>query len=401
MKFLKPALWLCLLALIVPAFASAEGEGGKRHPSYTMTGRDNLAPDSPLNPNFVVAEEQKLSEGGFWRSAFIPESLVGLAVGDIDRGGDNKIIYASARNVYVGRVQGKKLEQLAKYTVPATEKIISIDIMDLTGDGRMEIICSAQNDKNTAFSMILSYSGAELTPLATGIPWYLRVIGAPEGRFLAGQKPAASNNVSHVYSGKAMRLSFDGSKVKAGGAVGLPPFVDLYNFTLARLGGSGTQLVAAVKFPSEHIILYEGENRAWESKEEYGGTMNYIESGPPGRDGVRREYLPSRILIADIDQDGQNELIVAKNDRGGVPFMSKQRAFSGGVMQAFKYANMSLSPFFRTRSLPGPAVDYALADFNNDGTLDLVAAVVTEQKSGMWKEGRSVIIAYEIGQKQN
>ncbi len=401
MKFLKLALFLCVWAMIVPAFGSAQEKAVKRHPSYSMTGRDNLAPDSPLNPNFIVSEEPKLSESGFWRSGYFPESLVGLAVGDIDRSGENKVVFASARNVYVSRVQGKKMEQLAQYTIPATENIVSLDILDLTGDGRMEIICSAQNDKMTAFSMILSYTGGkEITPLATGIPWYLRVAGAPDGRFLAGQKPA-SNNPSHVYSGNVMRMSFDGTRVKSNGPVGLPPFVDLFNFTIGRLGTSGVQMVTAIKYPSEHIFLFESNDRSWESKEEYGGTMNYIESGNPGRDGNRREYIPSRILIADIDQDGQNELIVAKNDRGGVPFMSKQRAFSGGVIQAFKYGNMALTPFFRTRSLPGPGVDYALADFNNDGTLDLVVAVVTEQKSGLLKDGRSVIIAYEIGQKSN
>ncbi len=396
MKFLPLILLLTLLTLTVAAPASADDQS-KRHPTYTLMGRDNPPPDSPLNPNFVVEEGgTQVSESGFWRSTYIQESLVGLATADIDGDGQNEVVYASTRNVYVTRFAGNTLQQLAKYSVAPTDTIISLDAMDLTGNGRMEIIISVQNELKTAASQVLSFSGSDLTPLAKNIPWYLRVVGAPDGRFLAGQKPGVGGG-NEYYSGNVMRLRFTGSGVSSQGQVGLPSFVNLYNFTLGRLGSGGTQMTVAIKFPSEHIFMFEGPNRSWESKEEYGGTMNYLDLPNASADHSRREYLPARILIADIDRDGQNELIVAKNDRGGVPFMSKQRGFSSGTIQAFRYANMSLTPFFRTRTLPGPGVDYALAVFNNNGTLDLVVAVVTEQKSGLLKEGRSVIVAYEIG----
>jgi hypothetical protein len=37
-----------------------------------------------------------------------------------------------------------------------------------------------------------------------------------------------------------------------------------------------------------------------------------------------------------------------------------------------------------------------LADFRNNGTLSLVAAVVPQSKSGMLSEGLSLIVAYDI-----
>ena len=390
-------LLLIALSLGVSSAALADDNSQqKRHPSYNMMGRDATQnPTSPLNPNFVEAPEARLSESGFWRSSYITESLIGLAVEDVDRDGQNEVIYASQRNIYVTRFTGGKLQHLAKYSVRPTDKIVSLDAFDVTGDGRMEIISSVQNEQKAAASIILSFNGSQLTPLAENLPWYLRVVGPSGSRFLAGQKAGTNRNT--FYSGNVMRVKYDNGKITSLGQVGLPSFVNLFNFTMGRLGSGGLQMTAAIKFPSEHIFLFEdGKNQAWESKEEYGGTMNYLEPSSGAGENIPREYLPSRILLADIDGDGQNELIVAKNDRGGVAFMSKLRAFSGGAIQAFKYTNMSLTPFFRTRSLPGPGVDYALADFNNNGTLDLVVAVVTEQKSGMMAEGRSVIIAYEL-----
>jgi hypothetical protein len=386
---------ILLLSWPLPLGAE-EVESPARHPSYNLVGRDAPAASSPLNPNFVVSEEAHLRESGFWRSGYINESLVGLAVTDIDRDGKNEVIYATEKNIFVTRFNGGALAQLAKYSVPATQRLVSVDVLDVDGDGRMEIIASAQDENNAPIGLILKFNDGAPTPLAQRLPWYLRVVGQGNNRFLAGQK--AAPNGAKVFSGSIMKLAYNGSGLTSQGPVGLPDFVNLFNFAIGPLGESGAlPLTAAIKFPSEHIFLYENKNRAWESREEYGGTMVYL--APQNYKGAgdrKREFLPTRLIIADIDGDGRNELLAAKNDRGGVPFMSNQRAFTSGVIQAFKYVNMSLSPFFRTRTLPGPAVDFQLVDFNNNGTLDLVVAVVTEQKSGLMQEGRSIIVAYEL-----
>ncbi|MDR0354300.1 MAG: hypothetical protein LBJ64_00970, partial [Deltaproteobacteria bacterium] len=127
----------------------------------------------------------------------------------------------------------------------------------------------------------------------------------------------------------------------------------------------------------------------------YCGTVNHITLNISGESGRAVEYLPSRILLADIDSDGANEVIVAKNNQGGIPFMKNLRAYNGGLIEAMKFSNLSLVPFFSSANLlPGPAVDYQLADFDNNGTKDLVVAVVINPGSGMLQDGRSVIVAY-------
>ncbi|MDR2724879.1 MAG: FG-GAP-like repeat-containing protein [Candidatus Adiutrix sp.] len=385
-----------LLGLAFPALGhTQEGQpASSRHPAYNLIGRDAPSPSSPLNPNFVVAEEAHLREGGFWRSSYINENLVGLSVADIDRDGQNEVVYASEKNIWLTRFSGNALTQLAKYSVPATQRIVSVDVFDVDGDGRLEIICSAQDENNAPISFILKFDGSTPTPLAQKLPWYLRVVGQGGSRFLAGQKAATGG--TQVFTGGVQRVSLKGSSIASQGSVGLPEYVNLFNFVQGRLG-SGGMMTAAIRFPSEHIFLYENKTRAWESREEYGGTMTYLAPQNYREAGDRRrEFLPARLLLFDIDGDGQNELIVAKNDRGGVPFMSNQRAFTSGVIQAFKYQNLSLTPFFRTRTLPGAVVDLQLADFKNNGTLSLIAAVLTQPKSGMLSEGLSLIVAYDI-----
>ena len=75
--------------------------------------------------------------------------------------------------------------------------------------------------------------------------------------------------------------------------------------------------------------------------------------------------------------------------------MKNIRSFEGGVIEAYKFSNISLVPFFSsTNMLPGPAVDYQLADFDNNGTKDLVVAVVISAGGGMLGYSRSVIVSY-------
>ncbi len=404
MKISKIITLLALLGLIFSSAALAQSENKEgRHPSYNLIGRDAPAADSPLNPNFITTDESKLSEKGFWRSSYINEQIVGMVVEDIDGDGKNEVVYATLRNVYVGRVQGSALTGLASYAVNPDEHIISVDALNLGGGNGKDIIISAQNDNNwKANARILTFSGTELTERASRLEWFVRVINSPGGKFLAGQKPSTQTN--EVFNGSVHRMSFDGTSLKPGAKISLPTNINLYDFSLVELGQSREPFVAGIKFPSEHIILYEGGSKTWESREEYGGTVNFLwpytsGGGLEGNKNPKVQFIPSRMLCTDIDGDGQNELLVAKNDRGGVPFMHKQRAFNGGTIEAFKYANLALNPIFRTRRLPGAAVDYALVDFNNNGSMDLVAAVLVEPASGMMKGGRSILVAYEISSK--
>jgi hypothetical protein len=107
------------------------------------------------------------------------------------------------------------------------------------------------------------------------------------------------------------------------------------------------------------------------------------------------EYIPTRILISDIDKDGANELIVAKNNQSGTRVFKNLRTFNSGIIEARKFVNLTLIPFFTSSNLlPGAAVDYQLADFDNNGSKDLIVGILIEPGSGMLEDARSIIFSY-------
>jgi hypothetical protein len=324
--------------------------------------------------------------------------LVGLDVADGDGDGRNELVYTTDKKVSYARLSGGVLEELSSFDIPTTLTAISIDFYDINGDGRYEIVVSCQQDGAGASSFVLAYSTGEktLNVLGSFIPWYLRVYGSGGNRILAVQKSAANSKLA--FTGEVYQATFRDGKIVTGAKVDLPFGVNLFNFNYGDLGSSHQNIVATVTFPQEHLRLYSGTSRdtfVAQASAEYCGTVNHVKVIGSKESGRQVVYLPSRIIFADIDNDGANEVIVAKNRQSGVSYMSNLRAFDGGLIEAMKFNNLSLVSFFSsTNLLPGPPVDYQLADLDNNGTKDLVAAVVIDPGSGMSSTGRSVIVSY-------
>lgn len=391
-----------LLAMLAtgPAEAADDDKAAKpksRHPSYELLGPNPPPTDSVLNPNFLLSQESKVLEGSLWHSNYLPELIVGLDVGDVDGDRRNEIVYATPSNVYLGRRQGDVLEQLASWKAPGTIRIISIDLYDPGRNGRAVIIVSAQGDQGNPASAILTYEGAQQLNVASAhIPWYIRAFGPTGNKVLAAQKGA--NSTTEAYVGSVVKADVENGKLITSQALALPFGVNLYNFNIGPVGPGNTSYIATVTFPDEHLKLFSGPSRSnqiTEKKAVYCGTTNYIKFKSNLNTVQDYEYLPSRIVMADIDNDGGNELIVARNSPSGLPFLKNLRSFEGGVIEAYKLTNISLVPFFTsTNLLPGPAVDYQLVDFDNNGTKDLVVAVVITSGGGMLADSRSVIVSY-------
>jgi hypothetical protein len=394
------ALALALLAALVvaPNLVAADEKPSVRHPSYKLLGKDAPPIDSPLNPNFVMSQESKILEGTLWHSSYLSEHLVGLDVADATGDGKNELVYLTTQNVYFARVANGVLEQLASYPIPKTTRGLTVDFYDINNDGRHEIIVSAQHDSGAASSYVLSYTSGQktLNVIADNIPWYIRVYGNPGAKLLAVQK--GTNSATSAFTGDVYQATFSDGKVNTIGKVGLPFAVNVFNFNVGELGNTRQRIVATVTFPEEHLRLYAGGSRddfIAQASAEYCGTVNYVNLSTKKESGREVTYIPSRILYADIDNDGANEVIVAKNRQSGVSFMRNLRAFDGGLVEAMKFNNLSLVSFFSsTNLLPGPPSDYQLADLDNNGTKDLVVAVVISPGSGMMESGRSVIVSY-------
>jgi TolB-like protein len=116
-----------------------------------------------------------------------------------------------------------------------------------------------------------------------------------------------------------------------------------------------------------------------------------IRGGVPEMD---RYYLPLRILVDDLDKDGKTEIVVAKN-KDATGFLARLRVLNKGHIECLTWDNMGLVPIWRTRTYSKYISDYVLADMDNDGHNELVYAVVS-RGSDAFKGAKSFIVSQDV-----
>lgn len=371
----------------------------RRHPDYLLTGPEGQKMMSPLNPNFIMAVGGDEREGAFWRSPTLNLEISGMSVADLDGDGKNEIVYASNNAVYVVRFENGALVPVDKYQGTTADNFLTLDVADVNGNGVPEIFISNQQAIQAA-SLVLEFSGGKLVPVVVRAPYYFRVISDPSGKILVGQKGGTLNR----FFGGVFRMGFSGGQYVPEQPLQLPENANIFNFALVSFTEGGILNVPIINSSERLVIQSLSGEELWVSKDRFCARATYmeekhsdIEADKGTRDsGPVRYFVPTRVMVEDLNEDGEKEVIVADNESTVTGSMfTKWRSFKRGALQSLSFKNMSLRQNWRSRELPGALTDYLVADYNNDGRRDLVVAVVMRASSGV-EAARSAIVAYEL-----
>ena len=109
-------------------------------------------------------------------------------------------------------------------------------------------------------------------------------------------------------------------------------------------------------------------------------------------------YLPQRIHLTDFDGDGKNEVIVATNT-DAAKVLTQTKVYKFGYVECLSWENFGLYPKWTTRKIGGYISDLIVADLDNDGQDELVYAVVPK-KSVVAREEKSFLVSQEFPAKE-
>jgi hypothetical protein len=77
--------------------------------------------------------------------------------------------------------------------------------------------------------------------------------------------------------------------------------------------------------------------------------------------------------------------------------LEKFRKFTSGHIESLSWDGLGLNTTWKTRKISGFIRDFAVGDFDNDGKIELVAAVILDEGSVvLLGKPKSTIIAYEL-----
>ena len=93
-------------------------------------------------------------------------------------------------------------------------------------------------------------------------------------------------------------------------------------------------------------------------------------------DSNKTRYINLRILTYDTNKDGKREIIVVKNISSAGRLFERVKLFSSAEVYNLEWDNMGMIENWRTKKLSGYVADYQFKDIDNDGENEIVLALV-------------------------
>ncbi len=267
---------------------------------------------------------------------------------------------------------------------------INIDAADIDGDGKAEIFETAMLG-GKVFSRVFKYDEG-IYRHGADIPALLRVITLPgKGQILVGQ----DFDPNTFYSGALRQYTWSGNAYVPGPTVSVPPGVGLYGFALSGLGEQNTLCIA---FDSDDkLVVYSKDVAVWKSEKKYTSVPSVVYLPATGLSAVlsgsspeknKRQRIPGRISVLDINGDGKDEVLLPMHEGGTIlnPVMK-------GELAGLKWTGARLEEAWSVKALPGAVLDFQVIR-TASGASQLLGLVKTA--GGLFSKDRQQVMVFSF-----
>ena len=345
----------------------------------------NLGDDNDFMADAGIIRQNAASLRGVWLGPNIEGNPVGVAVADLDGDGQQEIAVALDSKLLIGQVSQGKYVGKAEVAIPAGRQILSLDAADLDNDGRPELYLTAVAQYELA-SFVVQYTGSDYALAVNNVKWYLRVVELPgQQHALIGQ---AMGHEKQSFLGNPFHVRLEDNRLVRGDEIVLPGLVNIYSFL--PFTDDKNNLIYVYLTMGDYLKVVSAEGvELWESSEYFGGSETCFDNRK-GHDGDT--VVPTCIQSRLVKTPG-NEILVAQND--GQRLMQRYRKFKESRILSMNWNGFAMEENWRTVGQKGYLGDYALADADNDGKNELVMAVKFKH-AGYIDKARSAIVLYEL-----
>ena len=136
---------------------------------------------------------------------------------------------------------------------------------------------------------------------------------------------------------------------------------------------------------------YGGTINFYETRKKFDPVYRFGSQGAP----AWRVYVPGRIVIKDLDGDGLHEVMVNKNITSSTRFFDRVRSFDSGEIYDLAWEEGTLATNWKTKEIEGYISDFQIKDVDNDGEEELVVAVI-DLGGITTRKGTSKILFYKL-----
>jgi len=362
---------------------------------------------SSINPDFINAA-QPLNRNTFWKSQEFSNEFRGMDIGDVNGDGLNETIMIDPHNVFIYQKKGDEFKLIQQIPGKSYDNYVSLDVADINANGIKEIIVSSYTGQQVD-SFIMEFRNGKFEKIASGLPWFMRVIDNGSGiPLLLGQR----RGFDKPFENPIYEIVYQNGEYREGRKMRIPQGLSVYGLTLDKLSSSGAEKIVALNDydylcvfeqtdkPLSRVAVFGGSNEfIWKSEDVFGGSNTIIEpmSTPSGQkrgDIPENTYINLRILTYDTNNDGKREVIIVKNLSSSGRMFQSIKLFTSAEVYNLEWDGMGMVENWRTKKISGYVADYQFKDIDNDGENEVVLALVLSVGGAI--KDRSVIVAYKL-----
>ncbi len=349
-----------------PAFQTAHPDRAFIRPAAPVT--QAMAPAQMGSAAFVRSTAITAALG-FSKTQNLKMAIQDISVADLDGDGIDDIVVAAKNQILAFHLNGTRLARFGTISLPSSQKIISMAAVDFNGNGAAEIYISAVAG-NRPSAMAVEWQQGKFNYLFQNQRWYIKPLTAPgRGMILAGQQAT----VNAPFMAGVFDLSVvDGQLVK-GEALPVPDDINVFSFALADLDGDGATEVITINESDKLNVLMASGKQLWQSDDFFGGSLRYlggrsmaqrrsgrdknpvVEQNDMSRD---KTYIPSRIIITDINNDNLPDVVVNKNLSTASRVLKNMRSYPSGEIHGLVWSGIGLTELWRTKKIDGYVASY-------------------------------------------
>ena len=353
----------------------------------------------PPNPTFKVtspAAGTSESAPTFWKSRSFKTLINGLAIADVDNDGRQEVVIASEKKLSIYRMERGRLMKVAEMAETRTSFYIGVDAADVNGNGTPEIYVSSLGPKRASVdSFVMEFDGTDYKTIYGRTNWFFRVAKTvDQGVILMGQRMRSAED--SIFYNPIQEMRWQGYELVPGTQMLKGNKANLIGANYGDVTQSGQSMMITYS-KADHLRIYNATgDEIWEDSERTGGNMAYfsLPKVDPGQEN--KQFFPLRVEIADIDQNGKPEVIVAFHKELAMNMLKNFRTFSKAVIECKEWNGLSLESKWKTQEFDGRTSDFAIGDVDNDGMNELVVAVVAKEGSMILTDAASKLIAFDL-----
>ncbi len=353
-----------------------------------------------------------------WKSLKLNQTLLSMDIGDLFGDGSKELVGMSRKKIFVYRYEAEGLQELAKYRGAKDDRFVWVSVADINRNGRDEIFVSSQKKlsdiRMKASSFVLEWDGEKFARLAENLDYYLRAVRVPGEpvKLLAQKSGRDGTPLPEIYN-----LVWKNNTLVPGGTLSFPESADIYNSSIGDITGRGESETVMIN-PKRYLVLIDPLGQPlWRSTESYATTENSIKVEIPSKDipqpaddlrgdayrfapirdtdeGVRYIYLPSPVLLTDLDRDNRLEVVVTHN-LPGFGQLTGSRQYSKGEILSLTWGGTGMLENWKTGEIKGEINSLQVGDLNGDGHEELIVCTTESGGiAGLWGGKKTVIMSY-------